>query len=187
MEGLLENLNLRQVRFEQVWLIILALEVVSEFGNVVDLDVVLSLRDEGTTRSAPAVVVSCSIVTLVLLLFRYWELEEMFRQGELLVNLLLSKAKVLDVKLVPGKRGEIVRPQLDIRIQHGERHVQAALQVALCHRDDRNPQGQVLQALTMEDLPWSRVGAHRAQAYQSCTLRSLVCSSSVKKSVELLW
>jgi hypothetical protein len=89
------------VRYEQVWLIVLALKVVCEFWNVVDLDIVLGLPDEGTTRSAPAVVVGCGIVTLVLLLLRYWELEEMFRQGELVVNLLLSKAKVLDVKLVP--------------------------------------------------------------------------------------
>lgn len=79
MECFLEKLNLRQVRFEQVWLIVLALEVVSEFGNVVDLDVVLSFRNEGATRSAPAIIVGCGVITLVLLLLRYWELKEMFR------------------------------------------------------------------------------------------------------------
>jgi hypothetical protein len=88
------------VRFEQVWLIVLALEVVSEFGNVVDLDVVLGFRNEGATWSAPAIVVGCGVITLVLLLLGYWKLKEMFRQCELLVNLLLGKAKVFDVKLV---------------------------------------------------------------------------------------
>lgn len=99
MKCSMEDFYLGQVRFQQIWLIILVLEVVGEFGKIVNFDIVFCSPDCIATRSTPAIVISCLVVDLKLLLFRDRKFEEVLRQCELSVYLFLAQPIVLNVEL----------------------------------------------------------------------------------------
>ena len=101
VQSALERLNLVEVCFEEVGLVVVsASEVVCEFGNVVNLNVVLDVGTESAARSAPAVVVAFFVVAFILFLFRCGEFEKVLGQCELPVDLLLGETVVLHVELV---------------------------------------------------------------------------------------
>jgi hypothetical protein len=66
VERALKFLDFREVRFQEIWVVVFALEVVCEFGEVEDLDVVFCFGDEGAARAPPAIVVCFCVVDFVL-------------------------------------------------------------------------------------------------------------------------
>lgn len=99
VESFLKGFDFREVGLEEIGLAVFAAEVVCEFGEVVDFDVVACLSDEGAARTSPAVVVGVCVVDLVLFLLRGWEFEEVLGECELSVDCLLRDAEVLHVEL----------------------------------------------------------------------------------------
>lgn len=95
----MEDFDLWKVGFKKLGLVILSLEVVCEFGDVVDLDVVPCAGDDGTARTAPAVVVGFFVFTLIFLFLGSRQFKEVLGQCELSVNLLLVETEVLYVEL----------------------------------------------------------------------------------------
>jgi hypothetical protein len=99
VQRLLEHLDFWKMRFEQVRLVVLASKIVCKLGNVIDLNVVLCLGDQGPTRTPPTIVIRFCVVNFILFLLGGRQFEKVLCQCELSVDLFLCKAKVLHIEL----------------------------------------------------------------------------------------
>jgi hypothetical protein len=86
----LEEFDFWQVGLQKIGLVVLALEVICELGDVVYLNVVFRLCDKRATWTAPAVIVGGAVVDFELLLLGGGKLEEVLRKCKLTVYLLLG-------------------------------------------------------------------------------------------------
>ena len=85
--------------FDQVWMIIFPFKVLGKFGKIIHLDIISCVIGSNiSSGSAPAIIISCSIVYLVFLFLFDGELKEILRESELLIYLFLAQTKVLDVE-----------------------------------------------------------------------------------------
>ena len=96
----MEDFDFWEVCFEEIGLLVFAFEVVCEFGDVVDFNIVFYVCAELAAWTAPAVVVGFCVVAFVSFLLRRGEFEEVLGECELSVDLLLGEAVVLHVELV---------------------------------------------------------------------------------------
>lgn len=116
MQRTLKLFDLGQVRFEKIRLVVLSFEILGELGDVIDFDIVRGLVREATTRATPAIVVRGTrkgqrlprvcprrssdrpVVELIFLLLGDGKLEEVLGERELMLDVSLRNAEVLDVE-----------------------------------------------------------------------------------------
>lgn len=98
MQGFGKDLDFGEVRLQERWLRIFALEIAREFGDVVDFNVVSYGPDVSKTAASPTVVIGVCVVDFVLCFCVDGEREEVLGEGELAIDLVLGETKVFDVE-----------------------------------------------------------------------------------------